>query len=486
MSQKLITVQGRVLNEPKVVYRGNSTAVVQSGSWNMLKVKFNATGVKLKKWSFLFISTPNSRDAFPDEPSLVAVVDELHRSLEATGVLADKPAKGRKIAVNEIDDPTVENSLKLAAGNFDLLFIILPKANDPLYPRIKQLADVKYGIQTICSVGEKLAKEKGRDQYLKNLALKFNLKLGGTNQIVDNLRLGIINEDKTMVVGIDVTHPSPGSSANAPSVAGMVANIDKLLGQWPATIRIQSRARKEEVDNLAEMLKRHLDLWKTKGKHLSFPENILVYRDGVSEGQYEKVINEELPQLRQACKEKYLPADQKNGLPRLTIIIVGKRHHTRFYPTTVQTADRFSNPKPGTVVDRGVTEAHNWDFFLQPHAALQGTARPAHYYVLLDEIFQQRYKIIPQPFHNVADVLEDLTHAMSYAFGRATKAVSICPPAKYADMVCERARHYLSSLFDTPTHSMAASVVGSAHGGAQATNDDVRVHQRLRDTMFYI
>jgi len=53
------------------------------------------------------------------------------------------------------------------------------------------------------------------------------------------------------------------------------------------------------------------------------------------------------------------------------------------------------------------------------------------------------------------NVLEDLTHAMSYAFGRATKAVSICPPAKYADMVCERARHYLSSLFDTPTHSMA-------------------------------
>lgn len=484
--QKLITVQGRVLTEPKVVYK-NSNAEVQSGSWNMLRVKFNAAGRRLSKWSFLVITTPNARDAFPDEPTLIGVMDELHRSLEATGVPADKPARGRKIIARDIDDLQIENSIKMAAANLDLLFIILPTANHPLYPRIKQLADVKHGIQTICSVGEKLAKDRGRDQYLKNLALKFNLKMGGTNQIVDSVRLSIINEDKTMVVGLDVTHPSPGSNANAPSVAGMVANIDKLLGQWPATIRLQSRARKEEVDNLSEMLKRHLDLWKTKGKHPLFPENILVYRDGISEGQYEKVINEELPQLRQACKEKYPPADQKKGLPRFTIIIVGKRHHTRFYPTATHTADKFSNPKPGTVVDRGVTEAHNWDFFLQPHAALQGTARPAHYYVLLDEIFQQRYKVIPQPFQNIADVLEDLTHGMSYAFGRATKAVSVCPPAKYADMVCERARHYLSSLFvDTPTQSMAASVTGSTAGGVSASDNDVLLHPRLRDTMFYI
>ena len=32
-------------------------------------------------------------------------------------------------------------------------------------------------------------------------------------------------------------------------------------------------------------------------------------------------------------------------------------------------------------------------------------------------------------------------------FGRATKAVSLCPPAYYADILCERARVYLSGLF---------------------------------------
>jgi len=480
--QRLITVEGRALKEPKVVYKGNDAARLQSGSWNMLEVKFNSAGMRLKKWSYLFVSTTGTPDAFSSEPSLAAVMNELHMALEATGGLADKPARGKRIVVSDANDPIIDDTLKLAAGNFDLLFIILPTASHPLYPQIKRLGDVQYGIQTICSVGERIAKEKGRDQYLKNLALKFNLKLGGTNQIVDSLRLSIINEDKTMVVGIDVTHPSPGSSANAPSIAGMVANIDKSLGQWPATIRIQSRARKEEADNLTEMLKRHLDLWKTKGKHQSFPENILVYRDGVSEGQYDKVIDEELPQLRLACKDRYPLTDQNMNLPRFTIIIVGKRHHTRFYPTAEKTADRYSNPKPGTVVDRGVTQAQNWDLFLQPHAALQGTARPAHYYVLLDEIFGHRYKSIPSPFKNIADVLEDLIHGMSYAYGRATKAVSVCPPAKYADMVCERARCYLSSLFETPTHSIGTGSQGEASAG----NDDVLVHEKLRDTMFYI
>jgi eukaryotic translation initiation factor 2C len=147
--------------------------------------------------------------------------------------------------------------------------------------------------------------------------------------------------------------------------------------------------------------------------------------------------------------------------------------------------------KPATVVNRGVTEARNWDFFPQAHVALQGTARPCHYYIVHDEIFRQLYaKNIPSPFQNVADVVEDLTHNMCYLFGRATKAVSLCPPAYYADLAWERARCYLASVFDTPTPSAAPSATGaSTAGGAgagQPNTDDVMIHTRLRDTMLYI
>ena len=68
----------------------------------------------------------------------------------------------------------------------------------------------------------------------------------------------------------------------------------------------------------------------------------------------------------------------------VTLVVVGKRHHTRFYPTNKAQTVR-GNPMPGTVVDTTVTSVYNYDFFLQAHQGLQGTARPAHYYVVHDE-----------------------------------------------------------------------------------------------------
>lgn len=452
----------------------------------MFNNKFH-TSASLGKWSFLMISLPEVRDSFNME-SLKAVINEFHQFLGKIGINAAPPISGEHLKLQHSDDPAIGPYLQRAALNSDLLFIVLPEANKILYKRIKTLADKEYGIHIICSVGSKLVKNRGRDQYMANIALKFNLKLGGINQIVENKNIGIVEQNKTMVVGIDVTHPSPGSSSNAPSVSAMVASIDKFLGQWPATLRIQ-RARQENVEDLTEMLKSRLNLWKTRGNHNDFPENILIYRDGVSEGQYNMVLSQELPHLRRACEQVYPTADTRRGLPRFTVIICGKRHKTRFYPTTEQGCDRSGNTKPGTIVDRGVTEARSWDFFLQAHAALQGTARPCHYYIVHDEIFRQIYaKSIPPPFQNIADIVEDLTHNMCYLFGRATKAVSLCPPAYYADLACERARCYLASLFDTPLPSAVPSVTGtSATGGArQPSTDDVQIHPKLTNTMFYI
>lgn len=138
---------------------------------------------------------------------------------------------------------------------------------------------------------------------------------------------------------------------------------------------------------------------------------------------------------------------------------------------------RFSgNLKPGTVINRGVTEEGMWDFFLQAHNVIQGTGRPAHYVVVLDEIFRARGK-----GKNVADEVEKLTQALSYTFGRATKAVSICTPAYYADIVCERARLYYADLFK----GMGGEGSRMARGRDNGLGP-VPVHERLQNTMFYI
>ena len=183
--------------------------------------------------------------------------------------------------------------------------------------------------------------------------------------------------------------------------------------------------------------------------------------------------------------------------PKLTIVICGKRHHTRFYPTERRDAAHDGNPKPGTVVDRGVTAVYDFDFFLQgdycslklfislmsrflAHGGLQGTTKPTHYYVVHDEIGFS------------ADNLQGLTNALSYMFARATKAVSLVSPAYYADVACERGRCYLRKLLqghigDGTTASGSAStneadVMKEAqalwHGGV---NSD-----KLKNTMFYL
>ena len=66
---------------------------------------------------------------------------------------------------------------------------------------------------------------------------------------------------------------------------------------------------------------------------------------------------------------------------------------------------------------------------------------------------------------------------MCYLYGRATKAVSICPPAYYADLVCTRARIHKNELFDD-TESISSA--------DRAKFLERKVHPDLEDAMYYI
>lgn len=131
--------------------------------------------------------------------------------------------------------------MKKATGlNQKLMILILTSTSTSIYHQVKRAGDVKLGVHTICMQWSKIMSDKGTDQLFTNIAHKVNLKLGGIKHTLDSKQLGILSEDKNMVVGIDVTHPSPGLASNAPSVASMAASIDANLAQWPADIRIQT------------------------------------------------------------------------------------------------------------------------------------------------------------------------------------------------------------------------------------------------------
>lgn len=342
---KLITVPGRVLATPGVKYAGTQIAKPRFGSWNMQSVQF-VTTADLLKWTYLRISLKGVRNPWQNDADFDQKLINLQTVLRSQGMRKTDYMPGQHIVVGS---QSLESEIDTAIHKFainpqrrpTLILVIVPEGKmTAVYNRVKSACDIKEGILNVCVLDSKFS--RANDQYFANVGLKFNLKLGGRNHSLDPLKIGILREKKTMVVGIDVTHPSPGSSSNAPSVAGIVASVDEWLGQWPADLRIQP-ARQEMVDGLDTLFKSRLRLWEKRNG--SLPENILVYRDGISEGQYKLVLLNELPVLRKACEDAYPASMTKDGKPRMTIAIVGKRHNTRFYPTRKEEADRSWNPQ---------------------------------------------------------------------------------------------------------------------------------------------
>lgn len=365
MAQDLFTVSGRLLVTPTLRFRNFTdpgTTITkdmrQRSKWDLKRIKFMA-GKALENWSCLHIFS-----GAQDEQDPTIYVTGLVKELKNCGIGCTKPEMDR-IALNSIN--TAPGGIcKLyewfqTRTSLRFLLIILPNNSPDLYNHIKRLGDQDFGVLTCCVVA---ADDKfynpnadARVQYNANVALKINLKLGGANHELVEGQLYKIKEleNKTMVIGIDVTHPSVGSSENAPSIAAMVAS-DKRLSQWPADLRI-NKSREEMVGKLRSMLESRLNWWKAKYNDL--PKNLLIYRDGVSEGQYQAVLDEELPQIRDACKvvfrTEYEDVEGQTH-PKISLIVVGKRHHTRFIRKTkpggdVDSSDngKASNPEPGTV-----------------------------------------------------------------------------------------------------------------------------------------
>lgn len=113
----------------------------------------------------------------------------------------------------------------------------------------------------------------------------------------------------------------------------------------------------------------------------SLPDHILFYRDGVSESQYGMVKTEELKHIRDAVAR--MKKTRPNFAPKITLLVVGKWHHMRFYPK--DSPEDSKSLVAGHVMDSEVVIPHIFNFYLQSHDSAPGTAKPAHYVVLVAE-----------------------------------------------------------------------------------------------------
>lgn len=161
---------------------------------------------------------------------------------------------------------------------------------------------------------------------------------------------------------------------------------------------------------MAEMVAHCIRRWVFSNPSRRLPEHILFYRDGISESQYNECHGHEVRAVHSTwdmVRKRYtngadkdpafIAANKDVEKPRITFIIVAKRHHTRFFPTSWEDTvighppvekweqkDPQTNLKPGLIVDTEVIMPHLSNFYLQSHDAIKSTARAAHYVVLED------------------------------------------------------------------------------------------------------
>ncbi|CAN6322278.1 unnamed protein product [Urochloa humidicola] len=484
----LVTVPARVLPPPLLKYHDSGrekTCAPSVGQWNMINKKM-INGGTIDNWTCLNFSRMRPEEVQRFCMDLTHMCNATGMSVNPRPFVEVKSAAPNHIenALRDVHRRATQMVAQQGTGNqLQLLIVILPDVSGS-YGKIKRVCETDIGIVSQCCLPKHASRPN--KQYLENVALKINVKVGGRNTVLERafVRNGIpfVSEVPTIIFGADVTHPPPGEDS-ASSIAAVVASMD-----WPEITKYRGLVsaqphRQEIIEDLftvskdpqkghnvnGGMIRELLIAFRRKTNRR--PERIIFYRDGVSEGQFSHVLLHEMDAIRKACASL-----EEGYLPPVTFVVVQKRHHTRLFPEVHgrrDMTDKSGNILPGTVVDQKICHPTEFDFYLCSHAGIQGTSRPTHYHVLYDEN------------HFTADALQSLTNNLCYTYARCTRAVSVVPPAYYAHLAAFRARYYVEGESSDGGSTPGSSGQAVAREGPVEVRQLPKIKDNVKDVMFY-
>ena len=263
ISGEMTVIPARELPPPSLTYAKGSLRV-QDGSWNFRDVKFHR-GSKAPNWVVLLIrdGVKGLSFASPRDPKLITFLDTFANKCRSSGMdLALKPS--RVLATDELSIIQDQKRRPAAVAqilrtietfgnmkNISFILVLLQTQDDLLNSALKRLCAVDFGVHSQCLWLKKALDETRQEQYLANVALKLNTKLGGINHLLGKEATSWLRGKSTILVGIDVTHPSPMSAKGTPSIVGVVASVDSHFVQFPASLRLQKSKR--EVSDVIDL-----------------------------------------------------------------------------------------------------------------------------------------------------------------------------------------------------------------------------------------
>ncbi|GFP87837.1 protein argonaute 4a [Phtheirospermum japonicum] len=467
ISTDFTRIQGRILAAPKLRVGNGQDFVPRSGRWNFNQKRL-IEPVKLERWAVV---------SFSARCDMKKLCDDMIRCGQMKGIFINPPfevLQERKEFRNNPAPIRVDKMFEMIKSRLPgtpqfILCILSERKNSDVYGPWKRRNLSEFGIVTQC-----IAPSRVNDQYLTNVLLKINAKekqLGGLNSLLTiehSPSIPLVSQVPTLIVGMDVSHGSPGRS-DVPSVAAVVSSRQwPLISRYRAAVRTQS-PKLEMIDSLFKKVSDEEDQGIFREALRDFyrssrgrkPDQIIIFRDGVSESQFNQVLNIELEQIIESCK--FL--DEKWS-PKFMVVVAQKNHHTKFFQ-----ANSPDNVPPGTVIDNGICSPRTNDFYMCAHAGMIGTTRPTHYHVLFDEIGFS------------ADEMQELVHSLSYVYQRSTTAISIVAPICYAHLAAAQMSQFIK--FDelserSPSHHSGS---GSTSSGGISVPALPVLHENITNTI---
>ncbi|TKC33647.1 hypothetical protein EI555_013708 [Monodon monoceros] len=329
-----------------------------------------------------------------------------------------------------------------------LVMCILPSNQNSYYDSIKKYLISDCPVPSQCVLAQTLNKQGMLMSIATKIALQMTCKLGGELWAVE------IPLKSLMVVGIDVCKDAFNQGM---VVVGFVASINPRITRWFSRCMLQ-RTTADVADCLKVFMTGTknqvilflltpnpagaLNRWYTHNQGL--PGRIIVYRDGVGDGQLRTLIEYEVPQLLSSVTEA-----SSNTSPKLSVIVVRKKCMPRFLMETGRT---LQNPPLGTIVDSGATRPEwqsfecvwsgsvlfcepsfsQYDFYLISRAACRGTLNPTYYNVIYDDNGLK------------PDHMQRLTFKLCHLYYNWPGLISVPAPCQYA--------HKLTFLVAQSTH----------------------------------
>merc|ERR1711991_1109137 len=330
LSQKAVKVDGRLLPEFKVSIADQNSKTrkvdpyteLQAG-WNNARF-VNKTIIKIKKWVVMGDDKRLVDQCLAQIRNVATQANLLKTYISPNPIRIIVPRERSKHSTANWRT-SLETVIREEKPNMVLAILPDDRFGNPtaVYNLVKTVCCTEIPVLTQCITKRNVTNVKRANSVFKGCVKQMLTKMGNTpwraNFCVPDKSINL--NTPTMICGMDVNHDMRRNCSTVSFVASYTADYTK----YNAFVYHQAFGREVMIEGgvvIGEALKKFHQCNKT------LPQNIIIYRDGVSTAQLTKIVLHEV----RSYKERFskIKVQGKPYAPKLAVVVTQKNVSARF------------------------------------------------------------------------------------------------------------------------------------------------------------